>query len=385
MKDRYIAVLAMAGIICLLSYSSNDSRGYTVEELRTLYSSGDQSRWPAPHLFDEAKEGFQDIGVLPEMKFPEDNPYSEDKMELGKMLFFDPRLSKSGQISCASCHNAEAGWSDGKSVSLGHEGQAGTRNAPTLLNIGYAKTFFWDGRAATLEEQVKIPIENPVEMNLHMSLAAKNIRAIKEYKPFFVKAFGNGEVIEDKISKAIAVFERSLISPPSKFDQFISGNKNALSDAEVNGLHLFRTRANCINCHNTAYFSDQKFHNLGITYYGSKYEDLGRNLITHKNEDVGKFKTPTLREVAQNKPYMHNGLFPELTNVVMMYNAGMVNETPKGDQLNDPKFPHKSGMITKLHLTDDEVFDIVAFLKSLNTDTHKMRPPELPGYPSQIK
>ncbi|CAI8747388.1 cytochrome-c peroxidase [Chryseobacterium sp. IT-36CA2] len=379
MKDRYIAFLAMAGIISLLSYTSNNNpTGYTVEELRTLYSSGDQSKWPTPHLFDEAKEGFQDIGPLSAMNFPEDNPYSEDKMELGKMLFFDPRLSKSGQISCANCHNPEIGWSDGSRVSFGHDRQTGTRNAPTLVNIGYAKTFFWDGRSATLEEQVKAPIENPVEMNLHMSMATKNIKKIKDYKPFFIKAFGNGEVTEERIAKAVATFERSLISPPSKFDKFVSGKKDALTDSEINGLHLFRTKANCINCHNTPYFSDQKFHNLGLTYYGRKYEDLGRYIVTKKNEDVGKFKTPTLREVSENKPYMHNGLFPELANIVMMYNAGMGRETPKADQINDPKFPHKSGMVEKLNLTDDEVFDIVAFLKTLNSYKYKMRPPELP-------
>ncbi|MCD9616626.1 cytochrome-c peroxidase [Chryseobacterium gleum] len=378
MKERYIAFLALAGIICLLSYTSNDPTGYTVEELRTLYSSGDQSKWPVPHLFDEAKEGFQDIGPLPEMSFPEDNPYSEDKMELGKMLFFDPRLSGSGQISCASCHNPETGWSDGSRVSVGHNKQAGTRNAPSLINIGYAKSFFWDGRATTLEEQVKVPIENPVEMNLHMSMAAKNISKIEEYKPYFVKAFGNGEVTEEKITKAIATFERSLTSPPSRFDQFVTGKKDALTDSEINGLHLFRTKANCINCHNTPYFSDQKFHNLGLTYYGTQYEDLGRYLVTKKNEDIGKFKTPALREVSQNKPYMHNGLFPELANVVMTYNAGMIKEIPKESQLNDSKFPHKSGMIQKLNLTDDEVFDIVAFLKTLNSYKYKMHPPVLP-------
>ncbi|MDN5396244.1 MAG: c-type cytochrome [Chryseobacterium sp.] len=378
MKDRYLAFLAIIGAVCLLSYTSGDPTGYTIEELRTLYSSGDQSKWPAPHLFNEAKNDFQDIGPLSEMTYPKDNPYSEDKMELGKVLFFDPRLSKSGQISCANCHNPEIGWSDGSRVSFGHDRQTGTRNAPTLVNIGYAKTLFWDGRAATLEEQVKAPIENPVEMNLHMSMAVKNIRKIKNYKPLFAKAFGNGDVTEDRIAKAIATFERSVISPPSKFDKFVSGKKDALTDAEVNGLHVFRTKANCINCHNTPYFSDQKFHNLGLTYYGRKYEDLGRYVVTKKNEDVGKFKTPTLREVSENKPYMHNGLFPELANIVMMYNAGMGRETPKGDQINDPKFPHKSEMVEKLHLTDEEVFDIVAFLKTLNSYKYKMRPPELP-------
>ncbi|MCT3900098.1 c-type cytochrome [Elizabethkingia anophelis] len=378
MNDRYLAIIAIVAVGLMLGYRPNDPKAYTVDELRDLYSGGDKSKWPKPHLFVEAEEDFQDIGTLADMQYPADNPYSEDKMELGKTLFFDPRLSKSGQIACASCHNPELGWADGNRVSFGHDRQNGTRNAPTLLNIGFAKTFFWDGRSATLEEQVKAPIENPVEMNLHMSLATKKIRKIKGYKPYFEKAFGTTEITEDRIAKAIATFERSLISPPSRFDKFVSGKRNALTDAEVKGLHLFRTKANCINCHNTSYFSDQKFHNLGLTYYGRKYEDLGRYLVTLKNEDVGKFKTPTLREVSENKPYMHNGLFPELANIVMMYNAGMGRETPRGDQVNDPKFPHKSGMIEKLNMTDEEVFDVVAFLKTLNSYKYKMRAPELP-------
>ncbi|CDN73010.1 cytochrome-c peroxidase [Elizabethkingia anophelis] len=378
MKDRYLAIIAVVAVGLMLGYRPNDSTAYTVDELRDLYLGGDKSKWPKPHLFAEAEENFQDIGPLADMQYPADNPYSEDKMELGKTLFFDPRLSKSGQIACASCHNPELGWADGNRVSFGHDRQNGTRNAPTLLNIGFAKTFFWDGRSATLEEQVKAPIENPVEMNLHMSLATKKIRKIKGYKPYFEKAFGTTEITEDRIAKAIATFERSLISPPSRFDKFVSGKRNALTDAEVKGLHLFRTKANCINCHNTPYFSDQKFHNLGLTYYGRKYEDLGRYLVTLKNEDVGKFKTPTLREVSENKPYMHNGLFPELANIVMMYNAGMGREAPRGDQVNDPKFPHKSEMIEKLNMTDEEVFDVVAFLKTLNSYKYKMRAPELP-------
>lgn len=149
-------------------------------------------------------------------------------------------------------------------------------------------------------------------------------------------------------------------------------NKKVLSDSEVRGLHLFRTKANCINCHNTPYFSDNKFHNLGLTYYGRKYEDLGLYLSTKKNEDVGKFKTPTLREVSETKPYMHNGLFPQLENVVMMYNEGMGVEKPKGEQMNDPKFPKKSEMIQKLNLSDEEVQDIAAFLRTLHSYKYKM-------------
>ena len=148
-------------------------------------------------------------------------------------------------------------------------------------------------------------------MNMHSRLAVKRISKIKGYRDYFIKAFGDKKITEDRITKAIATFERTLVSPTknSRFDQFVSGKKEALTDSEINGLHLFRTKANCINCHNTPYFSDQKFHNIGLTYFGREYEDLGRYNITKDPKDVGKFKTPTLREISETAPYMHNGLF----------------------------------------------------------------------------
>lgn len=379
MKNNYIAYLFLASLAVLMGFHNTEDKTYTAMELRDLYGSGNPKLWPQPHLFDEALEGFQDIGALPEPVFPKDNPYSEAKEELGKLLFFDPRLSSSGQIACANCHNPDLAWADGMRVAVGHNRQLGTRNTPTLLNIAYATTFFWDGRAKTLEEQALGPIQNPAEMHSSSKLAIKRIKKVKGYQAYFEKAFGDKIITEEKILKAIATFERTLISPKSKFDNFVLGkNKKALSDSEVRGLHLFRTKANCINCHNTPYFSDNKFHNLGLTYYGRKYEDLGLYLTTKKNEDVGKFKTPTLREVSETKPYMHNGLFPQLENVVMMYNGGMGVEKPKGEQINDPKFPKKSEMIQKLNLSDEEVQDIAAFLRTLHSYKYKMRPPELP-------
>lgn len=366
-------------VLLFLAYSfaepSTNQKGYTIDELRTLYSSRNKDLWPKPHLFDEAKQNFQDIGALPKPIFPKDNPYSKEKEELGKMLFFDPRLSKSGQISCANCHDPELAWADGRRVSFGHDRQQGTRNTPTILNIAFAKEFFWDGRAATLEDQVKAPIENPVEMNLHSRLAVKRIAKIKGYQEFFGKAYGDKKVTEEKITKAIATFERTLISPKSRFDKFVEGKKDALTDSEINGLHLFRTKANCINCHNTSYFSDQKFHNIGLTYFGREYEDLGLYSISKKNEDVGKFKTPTLREISQTSPYMHNGLFPHIRGVLNMYNAGMPNE--KGDKTN-PLFPKKSAMLAKLDLNETELTDLENFLKTLHSFQYKMRAPQIP-------
>lgn len=370
-------VLALAfGVFYAFSDTETVQKGYTPEELRELYGSGDTSIWPKPQLFDEAKEGFQDIGPLGKVEFPMDNPYSLEKEELGKMLFFDPRLSKSGQISCANCHNPEIGWADGQRVSFGHDRLQGTRNAPTIINVGHAKTMFWDGRATTLEEQVTHPIENPVEMNFHSDLAVKRIAQIKGYKAYFEKAFGDEKVSKDRINKAIATFERMVVSHTSRFDKFVKGKKNELTDSEINGLHLFRTKANCINCHNSSYFSDQKFHNIGLTYFGRTLQDLGLYEITKKSEDVGKFKTPTLREITSTAPYMHNGLFPHTRGVINMYNAGMPTE--KRDP-NNPLSPKKSEMLVKLDLSESEIDDLENFLKTLHSLNYKMRMPELPS------
>ena len=228
---KKLLVLATAlGVLYAFSDTQTVQEGYTPEELRALYSSGDQQKWPKPQLFDEAKEGFQDIGPLGKVSFPTDNPFSEEKVELGKALFFDPRLSKSGQISCANCHNPEIGWGDGQRVSFGHDRLQGTRNAPTIINIGHAKTFFWDGRAATLEDQVTHPIENPVEMNFHSDLAVKRIAKINGYREYFAKAFGDDKITKERINKAIATFERTVVSHTSRFDKFVKGQKEELTD-----------------------------------------------------------------------------------------------------------------------------------------------------------
>lgn len=373
---KYFIPLALA-MFTIYSFSDFEGvrEGYTPTQLRDLYGSGDASKWPTPNLFDEAKEGFQDIGSLSKVEYPKDNPYSAEKEELGKILFFDPRLSQSGQISCANCHDSEKMWSDGNRVSYGHDRQQGTRNAPSVLNIAYAKSLFWDGRAATLEKQVEFPIENPVEMNFHSKLAVKRISRIKAYKPYFEKAFGSTEVTLDKVAKAISTFERTLVQPKTRFDKFINGNKDELTDSEINGLHLFRTKANCINCHNTSYFSDQKFHNIGLTYFAREYQDLGRYDFTKDPADVGKFKTAPLREVTKTVPYMHNGLFPHIRGVINMYNAGMPTETKDS---KNPLFPKKSAMLKKLDLTESEITDLENFLGTLHSLQYKMRMPELP-------
>lgn len=378
MKTKLIAVLAMLFSILLLSYSKIEPE-FSISELKALYSSGDYQKWPKPEVDSIVyTQGFEDIGLLGKPEFPENNPYSEEKAELGKVLFFDPRLSKSGQISCANCHDPELNWGDARRVSYGEGRLQGNRNAPSLMNIAYAKVFFWDGRAATLEDQASFPIKDAKEMNFHIDLATKRLNKIKGYKPYFKKAFSKEKLTQDDILKAIATFERTLISPKSKFDRFIEGDSTQLTNRQVQGLHLFRTKARCINCHNTANFSDNKFHNIGLTYYGREYEDLGRYNVTGKAENVGEFKTQSLRGATQNAPYMHNGLFPNLRGILNIYNAGMPQPKRKEHQQNDTLFPTTSKLIKKLNLNKSELDALEDFIGSLSSGAYRMRPPVLP-------
>lgn len=367
LKNNIFSAFVVGVFILFLMSFNMGEEDYSVKELRQLYGSGNPKIWPKPFLFEESKEGFKDIGVLPQMEFPSDNPYSKAKENLGKKLFFDPKLSESGKISCGTCHLPEKAFTDGKMLAQGHNNQEGLRNVISILNSGYAKSLFWDGKAKNLEDQVKHPIENPVEMNLHMDVAINRVIENKEYKKLFRKAFGNKKVTEERLAKAIATYERTLVSPKSRFDIFIEGKKDELSDSEIRGLHLFRTKANCINCHNTGNFSDNKFHNIGLDFFSENDNDLGRFDVTKNPEDKKKFKTPSLREVAQTKPYMHNGQFPELMNVMMMYNVGFGRENLTDSQKRDPHYPKKSGMIKPLHLEDDEISDIISFLKTLSS------------------
>ncbi|WP_221627107.1 cytochrome-c peroxidase [Pontibacter sp. Tf4] len=378
-KHRSLTILTLvATCMALVSFIDfGNEPAYTVEELRRIYS-GDQSNWPAPHLDPEAREGFRDIGKLGKMEYPADNPYSKEKELLGKTLFFDPRLSLSGQIACATCHDPELSWGDGRRVSYGHDRQTGKRNAMTIINTGYYHTFFWDGRSPSLEDQAQFPVQDKVEMAQSLKAMVKNIKAIKGYKPKFKEAFGSDEVTLEKIQKAIATFERSIVSNSSRFDSFVSGNPKAMTDMEIKGLHLFRTKARCINCHNTPLFSDNKFHNDGQALYGSKMEDFGRYHLTGKQEDIGAFKTPSLRETALTGPWMHNGNFPSLKDVIEFYNLGNPSPIQRHVTVDETKRPIPSPLLRKLNLTLEERQQLEAFLGAISTRTQRMAPPELP-------
>jgi cytochrome c peroxidase len=351
---------------------------YSLEDLRRIYSSGDQSKWPKPDLDPQAAEGFEDIGKLGDMEYPAENPYSKEKEALGKILFFDPRLSLSKQIACASCHDPELGWGDGRRVSYGHDRQTGKRNSMTILNVGYYKTFFWDGRSPSLEDQAQFPVQDPLEMAQSLDAMVTNISEIEGYRQYFREAFGTDEVTLDRIQKSIATFERSVTSKNSRFDAFVSGNSKALNDQELKGLHLFRTKARCINCHNTPLFSDNQFHNDGQALYGSKMEDFGRYNVTKKKEDIGAFKTPSLRETALTGPWMHHGNFPSLKDVVEYYNLGNPAPIQKHVKVDEAMRPVTSPLLRKLNLTLEEQRDLEAFMGAISTRTQRVNPPQLP-------
>ena len=379
LKTLIIPILLL---LSLTAYKSVEQPDYIdITELRKLYSSGDASKWPAAELHENIdKSKFEDIGVLPVVPYPDYNPYSKEKEALGKILFFDPRLSLSGQIACASCHNPELGWTDNLTRSFGHDRQTGKRNSMTILNSAYAKTLFWDGRASSLEDQAQFPIGDPLEMNEKLTIAVDKIAKIKGYNALFTDAFGDKKVSLQRIQYAIATFERSINSPKSKFDNFISGKSEAFTDAQVKGLHLFRTKAQCINCHNTPYFSDNEFHNDGQTLFGTKNEDFGRYNVTKDVKDIGKFRTPTLREVANTKPWMHHGHFPSLLDVVELYNGGNPSPIQKKylGTARDSLIPKVDPMLKKLNLNKEEISDLLAFIETLSTPTRRIMTPIMP-------
>ena len=292
------------------------------------------------------------LGLLP-LQFPADNPYTPEKAELGRLLYFDVRISADNTVSCASCHSPEYGYTDGAAVSTGIHGQKGGRSAPTVLNRAYSLAQFWDGRASTLEEQAKGPIQNPIEMGTTHSDVVAKIGAIAGYRPLFQKAFGSPEITIDKMAQAIATFERTLLSGNSPYDRYKAGDKKALAPAQVRGMDVFFNIAKCDQCHEGINFTTNAYANIGVG--ADKAEpDQGRFLVTHQPGDWGALKTPTLRDIARTAPYMHDGSLKTLEDVVEFYNkGGMPNRNL------DEK-------IRPLKLTGGQKQDLVEFLKSLS-------------------
>jgi len=277
------------------------------------------------------------LGLDLYMPVPEGNPLSAQTIALGRRLFTDRRLSRDRSISCASCHDPSRAFSDGRPVAIGIDRQVGRRSAPALINRGYGRAFFWDGRASTLEDQVLQPIEDPKEMNMTLAEVSERVGLPPR-----------------EIARALASYVRSILSGNSRFDRFVNGDRHALNPDQQDGLRLFRGKANCTACHVGPNFTDERFHNTGIAWRDGALQDEGRSGVTRRPEDRGAFKTPTLREIARTAPYMHDGSLVSLEDVVEYYVRGG-NPNPA---LDDELRP--------LKLTPSEKRALVAFLQALS-------------------
>ncbi len=307
-----------------------------------------------------------DIGPLPTaVPTPPTNLNYAAKISLGKQLYFDGRLSKNNAISCAFCHNPLTGFADPNQTSAGVGGLRGGRQSPTVYNTAFNPFQFWDGRAGSLEEQAIGPIHNPVEMaETHESVVPK-IAKIKGYKEEFQKVFGTGVSLQG-IAETIAAYERTIISTNSAFDKFVLGDPKAMGEDAQRGMDVFKGKGRCILCHNDSNFTDNQFHNLGVPQVGPMEEDLGRYYVTLRERDKGAFKTPTLRSITESAPYMHDGAFKTLEEVVDFFD--------KGGKANSQLSP----LMKPLGLTPQEKTDLIAFMKALTGEPIPFEFPKLP-------
>ncbi|MFQ5776876.1 MAG: cytochrome-c peroxidase [Terriglobia bacterium] len=318
---------------------------------------------------------------LPPVPVPPENPATAETVALGRKLYYDPILSVDDSVSCASCHHPSFGFSDGKSFSVGVGGKLGGRNAPTVINAAYFTTQFWDGRAPSLEKQAEGPVQNPVEMAHTLEGVAQKLSTHPTYPAEFEKAFGLRRITYEMAEKAIATFERTVLAGNSPFDRWhYAGAEDAVSEAVKRGFEVFRSpdKGNCAACHTVgekdALFTDNKFHNLGVGATTSvtgeaELSDLGRYEVTKQEADKGAFKTPSLRNIAQTAPYMHDGSLQTLKDVIDFYIGGGNSN------------PHLDGEIHVLdHLSGRERDDLLAFLESLTGKfSYEVGPPEERG------
>jgi cytochrome c peroxidase len=289
------------------------------------------------------------LGLDEYFPVPESNTLTDAKIALGRRLFFDTWLSVDRTLACASCHQPAHAYSDTVAQSRGVQAQQTIRNAPAILNRAYGKAFFWDGRAGSLEETVIQPIQNPREMGLRISDLVERLRGDSGYRRVFAEEFPD-TITGTNIARALASYVRSLRSGASPYDRYMNGDRAALSLEAQEGLRLFTGRANCAVCHVGSIFTDEQFHNTGV----SSGRDPGRRAITNRAEDDGKFKVPSLRNVAHTAPYMHDGSMATLDAVIDFYDRGGVRN------------PSLDAELHALHLTVDEKRALIAFLRSLS-------------------
>ena len=322
--------------------------------------------WCFLAVFSElrSEDQIQPLAKLPQhIPSPKDNPTTAEKVTLGKQLFFDPRLSGDNKMSCATCHLPEKAFGDGLPQSRGADGKTLARNSQTLLNVGLYGHFLWDGRATSLEQQALMPIQSAEEMIQDLDVLEVELGAIEGYVAQFQAVFGSKPNRED-IAKALAAFQRTIVTKPAPFDRYLAGDKQAISAEAKRGLELFTGDAGCIRCHNGPLLSDGKFHRLGVSNL-----DKGRGKVTGKAADNYKFRTPSLRNIAETGPYMHDGSLETLDDVVFFYFRGVSTNGPDGlpldvEPLNDLSF--------------SDIASMVAFLKSLTGEQPDISKPQLP-------
>jgi len=294
--------------------------------------------------------------------FPEENPYGAEKAELGKQLFFDPRLSRENNLTCGSCHNPSFAWEDAQATSVGTPMSRLGRHTPTVLNLAWGEIFFWDGRAETLEEQALGPIQAGGEMAQDMDLLIHELKAVPGYVESFEDVFPGEGVTPENIGKAIATYERTIVSAQAPFDAWVEGDEDAITDAAKRGFELFNTKAKCVACHDGWNFTDWGFHDIGLDD-----RDEGRFEVLEIDALKHSFKTPGLRNIVERAPYMHDGSLKTLEEVVDHYNDGFNAR------------PSLSPEMVQLNLTEDEKSDLVAFLRTLSSDDPEVSLPKLPN------
>ncbi len=354
-------VIAILAIITFVSASFIQRQDkISAAKLRKLYSQS-PDKWPAPTI--DAGVQWKELGILPESPLEKNKDSLKHIIELGKALFFDTRLSGSEKISCATCHQPELNWTDGKEKSIGHEGTITKRNSPTIQNAWFYKRLFWDGRSSDLQDQAFGPINSETEMHSEMPEVMRKLSRVKGYKEMFKAAFGSEDMDPFAMTEAIATFEKTIVSRKSRFDEFLEGNKRVLTNSELRGLHLFRTKARCMNCHSGPFFSDNSFHRNNVTFM---YDDEGYYKVTHQEDDLRKFKTPSLRDVTRTGPWMHNGKMSSLEQVISSYSTA--------------KFPpgEASPLVKNLGLSSKEQKDLLAFLKAISAYPPEFKKPVLP-------
>jgi cytochrome c peroxidase len=340
---KTLAALRLAGSICITA-------------VQVLAAPAASAQEPT----DAQRAAYRRPDTIP---FPVDNPYTPEKAALGKMLFFDTRLSRDKNLSCASCHNPSFGWEVPFATAIGAGGKPLGRHAPTALNQAWSKNLFWDGRAPTLEAQAKGPIEAAVEMDLPMATAVVRLKAVQGYGAAFAKAFPKDGLNEHTVLQAIATYERTIVTGDTPFDRWIRGDAKALSAEAKRGFSLFTGKANCAACHSGWNFTDDKFHDIGLPT-----DDKGRMGITNQQADLHAFKTPGLREIAARAPFMHHGQVATLEAVVSHYIGG-------GQQR-----PSLSPLMKPLPLNAQDVVDLTAFMRSLSSPQTVLAMPNLPSH-----